>query len=79
MERQYSILYKPHHGKIGDPILSMTVSANPGLDIWNRARRLGFVLRIVDLSLGGATVFSIKWDFNLIGVDQAIIDKENLK
>lgn len=72
---KYSIRYKPPGATVDDPILSTVIPAAYG-DIWKKAHSLGFVYTINDLSRGGVTVFSKNWDFNFIGVDQEIVEKD---
>ena len=77
--RKYSIRYKPPGAVVDDPVLSITISAAYGSDIWTKAHALGFVYSINDLSTGGSTVFSKNWNFNFIGVDQEIVKKDQYK
>lgn len=72
-ERRYVVTYTEHDAVYPAERKTVTVIAN-SKTVWNKAVEHGFVRVIYDLDTM-ATVVSINWDFNHLGMPQSVLDK----
>lgn len=72
-ERRYVITYTDHDAVYPAERKTATVIADRNT-VWAKAVALGFVRTIYDLD-SVATVVSINWDFNHLGLPQSVLDK----
>lgn len=72
-ERRYVVTYTEHDAVYPAERKTATIEADRGT-VWAKAVELGFVRTIYDLD-SVATVVSINWDFNHIGMPQSALDK----
>jgi cbb3-type cytochrome oxidase cytochrome c subunit len=71
-ERRYVVTYTDHDAVYPAERKTATVIAD-SKTVWNKAVALGFVRTIYDLD-SVATVVSINWDFNHLGLPQSVLD-----
>ena len=74
---RYSIVYKDPEATYPAGPQTAEYEARSHAMAWNTALTYGTVVRIFDLD-ACQTVFSIHWDSNNMGLDQAQLIKENL-
>jgi len=70
---RYSILHSSKDACVGEQPISSEVEANTGEELWKIATALGYVRCIFK---SGKVVFCHDWDYNLIGVDQTVIEND---
>ena len=71
-ERRYVVTYTDHDAVYPAERKTATVIAD-SKTVWNKAVALGFVRNIYDLD-SVATVVSINWDFNHLGLPKSVLD-----
>lgn len=72
-ERRYVVTYTEHDAIYPAERKTANVLAERNT-VWAKAVELGFVRTIYDLD-SVATVVSINWDFNHLGLPQSVLDK----
>jgi hypothetical protein len=72
-ERCYVVTYTDHNAVYPAERKTANIVAERNT-VWSKAVELGFVRTIYDLD-SLATVVSINWDFNHLGMPQSVLDK----
>lgn len=72
-ERCYVVTYTDHSAVYPAERKTANIVAERNT-VWSKAVELGFVRTIYDLD-SLATVVSINWDFNHLGMPQSVLDK----